>query len=287
MELVRFADVDSFLDVAGEFLVAREAEHNLIFGIAANVRASPEIYSGPPYLAAVTDGGRVVGAAIQTPPWRVVLSEIDDPAAIDLLAADLVERDLPGVTGPVAEARAFVEAMAAHGGPPAVLAISECTYRLTAVRPPRPVGGAMRVATPGDRDLLLDWVGGFMREALDEDDPAEVAADVDRWIARRGRTIYLWEDGEARSLCGVGGPTPHGIRIGPVYTPPGLRGRGYASALVAAVSQAQLDAGRTFVFLFTDLANPTANHIYQAIGYERVRDIDAWLFERRVNDDRT
>jgi predicted GNAT family acetyltransferase len=72
-----------------------------------------------------------------------------------------------------------------------------------------------------------------------------------------------------------------------VYTPPGLRGRGYASALVAAVSQAQLDAGRTFVFLFTDLANPTANHIYQAIGYERVRDIDAWLFERRVNDDRT
>lgn len=280
MDLSRFTEVNDFLDVAGGFLVAREAEHNLIFGITANLRDAPEAYTGAPYLAVVRDGDRVVGAAIQTPPFRVVLSEIDDPAAIDLLAADLVDRDLPGVTGPVAVARAFVEALAARGGPPAVLEISECAYRLTAVRPPRPVGGGLRIATPDDRDLLLEWVGGFMREALDEDDPADVAADVDRWIARRGRTIYLWEDGEPRSLCGVGGPTPHGIRIGPVYTPPGLRGRGYASALVAAVSQAQLDAGRTFVFLFTDLANPTANHIYQAIGYEAVRDIDAWRFER-------
>ena len=61
----------------------------------------------------------------------------------------------------------------------------------------------------------------------------------------------------------------------------GPRGRGYASALVAAISQAELDAGRRFCFLFTDQANPTANHIYQAIGYEPVRDVDAYRFEAR------
>ena len=70
------------------------------------------------------------------------------------------------------------------------------------------------------------------------------------------------------------------MRIGPVYTPPEARNRGYASALVATISQAELDAGRRFCFLFTDLANPTANHIYQAIGYEPVRDVDMWRHDR-------
>ena len=87
-------------------------------------------------------------------------------------------------------------------------------------------------------------------------------------LAAPGNGIALWEDGgEPVSLAGFGSPTPNGIRIGPVYTPPQLRGRGYASALTAHVSQAQLDAGRAFCFLYTDLANPTSNKIYVDIGY--------------------
>jgi predicted GNAT family acetyltransferase len=80
-------------------------------------------------------------------------------------------------------------------------------------------------------------------------------------------------------MAGVTGPTPHGIRVGPVYTPPSDRGHGFASAVTAAASQAQLDQGRRFVFLFTDLTNPTSNKIYQAIGYEPVIDIDQWSLE--------
>jgi predicted GNAT family acetyltransferase len=90
--------------------------------------------------------------------------------------------------------------------------------------------------------------------------------------------MYLWDDGAPVSMCGISGPTPHGIRIGPVYTPPPSRGRGYASNLVAAASQRALDAGRRSVFLLTDLANPTSNDIYESIGYERVRDVDQYLF---------
>lgn len=71
------------------------------------------------------------------------------------------------------------------------------------------------------------------------------------------------------------------LRVAPVYTPPELRGRGYASACVAAVTQAQFDRGRRFCFLFTDLANPTPNEIYQAIGYEPVCDVDEYRFEAR------
>jgi predicted GNAT family acetyltransferase len=80
-------------------------------------------------------------------------------------------------------------------------------------------------------------------------------------------------------MCGVGGLTPNGIRIGPVYTPPGLRRRGYASACVAAASQAQLDSGRRSCFLFADNANPTSNHIYLTIGYQPVSDVTVYRFD--------
>lgn len=80
------------------------------------------------------------------------------------------------------------------------------------------------------------------------------------------------------AMAGVSGRTPSGARVGAVYTPPDRRRRGYASALVATLSQAQLDAGARFCFLFTDLANPTSNKIYQDIGYEPVCDVDEYRF---------
>jgi predicted GNAT family acetyltransferase len=71
--------------------------------------------------------------------------------------------------------------------------------------------------------------------------------------------------------------------VGPVYTPPEARRHGYASALVAHVSQDLLDGGRRFVFLYTDLANPTSNHIYQEIGYRPVADAYQYTFSGGVD----
>ena len=117
MELTTYADVDAFMAVAGDFLEAREAEHNLIFGISSYVRDQPTFFGERlPYFAAVLAGERVVAAALRTPPHNLVLSEIDDPAAIDLLVADRLDDDLPGVLGPVEHARAFAERWAAAAG---------------------------------------------------------------------------------------------------------------------------------------------------------------------------
>jgi len=280
LELHEFADVDGFMSVAGDFLEAREAEHNLIFGISSYVRDEPTAFGDrPPYFAAVACGGRVVAAAMRTPPHNLVLSEIDDPAAVDLLVADRRDDDLPGVLGPVEHARAFAERWAAAVGRSWRHQLSERIFRLRTVIPAPPVPGQLRTAAPDDRDLVATWMRDFVEEALGGADPDESERMTDRWLEGRGRALYLWEDGETVSLCGVGGATPNGIRIGPVYTPPGARRRGYASALVAEASQLQLDAGRRFCFLFTDLANPTSNHIYQVIGYEPVRDVDEYRFE--------
>ena len=80
----RYADVEDFLAAAGDFLVAREAEHNLLLGVCQTVRDTPDAYTAPPYFATVSDGGRVVAVALQTPPFQLVISEVDDPAAIPL-----------------------------------------------------------------------------------------------------------------------------------------------------------------------------------------------------------
>ncbi len=51
-------------------------------------------------------------------------------------------------------------------------------------------------------------------------------------------------------------PASFGVsRLGPVYTPPQQRGRGWASNAVAEVSARLLDGGER-VCLFTDQANP-------------------------------
>ena len=121
---------------------------------------------------------------------------------------------------------------------------------------------------------MTEWMIGFDREAMGgEAGRRDMTAMVDELINASNRIGYIWEDGEPVSMCQATGATPHGIRIGAVYTPPELRRRGYASALVAAVSQAELDRGRRWCFLFTDLANPTSNRIYQAIGYRPIRDV--------------
>ncbi len=280
MHLRRYEHASDFLREARTFLIAREAEHCVILGLAQTLIETPGEYPSTPYLAVATDGDRVVATAFRTPPYNLVLSEVDDPAAVSLFVDDLGSEVLTGVVGPVDHVRRFAEGYAARAGVSQRLRFSERVFRLTAVRPPKPVPGLMRPATSEDRAWVLAGVEGFFRDALGEDDPSEVVRHADRWLAGVGRTLFLWVDGDTVSMCGINGRTPNGIRISFVYTPPAVRQRGYASALVAAVSQAQLDAGRRFCFLFTDLANPTSNHIYQEIGYEPVRDVDEYRFER-------
>ena len=281
---VRFhPSAEEFLASAGEFLAAREAENNLVFGISSFVRSNPELLTeGPAQFSTVSDGdGRAVAASLRTPPHNQVLSWIDDLDAVDALVEAVRDEPLPGIVGPSEPAARFAAGWSDATGQPARVEVAERTFRLAQVIPPdRPAAGSWRFVEARDRALIADWLVAFSSEAMPEAPPIpDPLATAERWIARVGRIGYLWEDGGAVvSLVGAGGETPNGIRIGPVYTPPERRGRGYASSLTAAASQDQLDRGRQFVFLFTDLANPTSNKIYQAIGYEPVCDVDQYRF---------
>ncbi len=280
MQVTRL-DAEGFVRAAGSFLGAREAEHNLMLGLSGRLRSNPYYYGEyDPYFAVVEDGGRVVTAALRTPPHNLVLAECDDTTGYSALAADVhaVFTDLPGVTGPASAIGAFVSAWQELTGDGARLAMSQGIYAATEVVAPERVSGAMRPAGEADRELVLAWVEAFMREAVPEDSPESAAGFLERNASDPQGRVVLWDDGGPVSLAACGGATPHGIRVGPVYTPPEVRGRGYASALTAELTRQALAGGRDFCFLYTDLANPTSNSIYRRIGYRRVTDSEMWKF---------
>lgn len=281
MAVVEPAGAAAFLERAGAYLSADEARHNLILGLAGTLRDNPALYRGQRLWIVEDAAGEVVGAALRTPPNNLVLAR-SSAAAIDELVSAL-EPDLPGVVGAVPEVDEFVRAWTSEHGGVAEPRLRQGIYAADAiVEPARPAPGDPRSATEADRPLLLDWWRAFEIEALgavEIDEDANNRA-LDHRLGTPGNGIALWEDGgEPVSLVGFGSPTPTGVRVGPVYTPPERRGRGYASSLTAHVSAAQLAGGRSFCFLYTDLANPTSNKIYVDLGYRRVCDAVQYAFE--------
>jgi len=201
--------------------------------------------------------------------------------SLELVARDLAFSDhpAPGVTGPSALAEEFAACWKNFAGQTSHLKTNLRIYVLRQVIPPPQPGGFFRMAREDERDTLVDWSNAFQAEALGEADPASAVRVVDLGLLQH--RLYVWEDmGKPVSMAASSRPTAHGMTVNLVYTPPNLRGKGYASACVAALSQGILDSGKQYCTLFTDLANPTSNSIYQKIGYEPVCDLKEILFER-------
>lgn len=283
MELVRPPRLAEFAELARPYLVAHEAEHGLLLSVAADAARGLEPRGA--YWALAVDGGRVAGVALRT-AVKLLLSREARPDAMALIARDVfrdpaARPETQAVLGPGPAVHAFAEGATAAVGVRWRPGMAQRIYVLRAVVTPGAVTGERRAATAADQELLVRWTEANAAEAdhgpLDEADRRAVAAGVERRVAEGA--VHLWAaGGEPVSMAAATGPTPRGVRLTGVYTPPGLRGRGYASALVAALSQHLLDAGREFVFLYTDLANPTSNRIYQRVGYRAEADaLELWV----------
>jgi predicted GNAT family acetyltransferase len=271
-------DPASFCARALPWLMSNEAENNLLISIALELRAGAHRYQEPLYLATIERGQRIVGCAFRTPPYKAGLTGMPAEAAI-AAAADLRDLfdELPAIMGPREPAAAFAAHWLGRPTPPDP-SLAMRVFELTEVTPPpNPAPGELRLATPDDLSTATRWIEAFGIEA---DIP--IGGDPD-FVARHfvdSRELYLWRDaGDDLCMAVATGPTEHGIRIGFVYTPPERRGRGYASVLVSELSQRMLDAGRAFCFLYTDLANPTSNAIYQRLGYRPVADVFDFLLD--------
>jgi len=281
----RFDDPGAFRDAATPYLVRDEARHNLTLGICSTLIQKPHLYELFD-LWLVSAGDVVVGAAMRTPPHNLVLAQPSSDDALGALVDRLSEeeQDLPGVVAALPELEAFVGIWTAERDLDATRVVRHGIYELREVLPIPAASGAWRPATPGDRELVVAWTSAFADEVLPEQPEGQPALRgiESRLDATDSSGIWLWEDGGVPvSMSGYGGETPSGIRIGPVYTPPGLRGRGYASTLVAEQSRRLLENGREFCFLYTDLDNPTSNALYRRIGYRMIAESGEVRFDPR------
>jgi uncharacterized protein len=282
MQLTTYTAAADFLTQTQGMLEQEETVNSLMLGIVIRLRDQPDFVESTPYLSAVLDEDRLVAAATMTPPYNAIVAsdQPDYPAGFALVVDDLVanEWSVPGVNGPAPLSASFAELWSGVTGQPYTLMMHLRAFELQQVQELTYPPGKLRPATPADKELLVQWVNAFGLEALHEPDQdlEQVQQGVER--ALRHQLYFVWDDDGPVALAGRARPTRRGVTIGPVYTPPEKRNRGYASALVAKLSQQLLAEGKQFVTLFTDLANPTSNSIYQKIGFRPVRDFVEYGF---------
>jgi predicted GNAT family acetyltransferase len=152
--------------------------------------------------------------------------------------------------------------------------------RIHALRKP-PVypgaAGCARQVTAQDASLFADWLAAFSREAVPHD-PAPIRANSER-MAAEGRHTFWVVEGAPVAMAGIARRIRSAGAISAVYTPPALRGRGFAGSATAAVAERLFAEGRSVVCLYTDLRNPASNRCYAKIGFEP--HCDAWAYMRR------
>lgn len=273
-------DPTSALRTAGAFLAGDPVRHNLILTLLETRVRHPT----PGRYWVMSTGGEadrsVVGVALQSPAsYSATITPMPREAAIAAVDA-IVDAgiSLPGVMGEPATAAAFAGHWTERTRSAAVPTAGQRLYEVEHVVEPRPSAGAPAVAAVHDRDHLVRWFGEF---ALETGSPPEVAAAaVDRRLP--AGLIWLWSDGDDHvAMTAVSDPVAGVARIAPVYTPRRQRGRGYASNLVAHVSSGVLAAGNRCM-LYTDLANPTSNAVYRALGYRAVDEAVRYTFTAKT-----
>lgn len=271
-------DPEAFATRAEAFLAAR-IERTVLATVLLNVRSGHYVSGRPTFAVGVDAEGEMRSAALRTPPWPMLATEIVDADADELLSVWLAEDPAPpGVSGQPPTARAIAAAWAARTGGHARCSMREAMHVLQAVsEPPRPASGQLRAAHPGERQLLADWLRGFARDTGVLGGGSQAEQIVDAQLAA-GR-LFVWDDNGPTSLVSLSPRVAGVTRLGPVYTPPELRRRGYASTAVAAASRQALASGAERCALFTDLANPTSNKIYAEVGYRRIADWEEHTFQ--------
>lgn len=285
MKLLELTNVEAFAARTNDFLMSREAEHCVQLGIVSALREDKPGHRGhtveQPLLWAVEDdAGGVCAVAMQSVVDRILISR-GPVAAMHRIARRLHEIAWSGVqiNGVVPSIESCVNEFTQRSGRAARRFMQVRIHQLDRVTPPRPAPGRMRPVTESDRDLLIRWTLAFARSVGDDVPDEEGPRMADTLITdQRG---WLWElNNQPVAMAAHSGWTPNGVRVNYVYTPEANRGNGYASNLVAQISQHHLNTGRKFLFLHTDLANPTSNSIYQKIGYRAVADSERWDLAR-------
>ncbi len=284
-EIVR--DIRIFRDMLYPVLMPHIMENNMLLGMLETCISRKEQEPSDQHFSIVRNDEEIVGAIAQTMQHRPVFSLMSAEVAVFALESWLKSfrccNTLFGPETTMNELLKYLQKKSSDFSPEIERMMS---YELTRVKmPATSPAGAMRFAESDDLDLLEEWGVQFtldcnLPEGSSPDLRAVVRKKAHQSIVNKARTI--WEiGGTPVSMAGAVRTAKFGTSVAWVYTPPVHRGKGYASQLVAELSQHLLDHGAPRCLLFTDARNPVSNAIYQRIGYGHACD---YLLLKNMND---
>lgn len=275
MKVTRVSDAEEFWQVVGPLYRRDPVRHTIALTVLKRVRDGHGFGDGDPIMLIITDQQQLVGAVFCTPPFPFGLSAMPVEAARPVAEFAFAEGLKPtSAFGEHPNVEAFAQVWHELTGATSSVDTNQRLYRLAEdeFAPPTDVPGALTLATEADVDLLIEYRRAFAVEAGHAADLNSVERAV-RASLESGGCQAIWRvDGRPVSMAAAGKPQEGMSRVAPVYTPPAERGHGYGSAVTAGVTQWAIDQGASDVVLFTDLANPISNSIYQRIGYRPVFD---------------
>ena len=279
MKLRAFRDAAEFYDKIRNFQSERSIENDLMLGLTYLLVEDPNHFDTEPFLMTVEEKGETALCAFMTPPWNMLVNSKDESVEpMEYLIDYLLENgiSIPGVNGPANISGRFAQIWCENTGDDFKLHMETRLFIIKKVESIRRSHGEMIKADMGHLEILKEWGKRFHNDV-----GMKISDDFLRKHAEYGiktGNAFLWIDEEPVCMTFRERAHEDGISIGYVYTPEQFRNRGYATNLVASVSQLSLDTEYSYCSLFTDLANPTSNSIYRKIGYRPVCDYNHYNF---------
>lgn len=286
MQFKLYTDVHEFYNDTYDVLMRHEAQNliplgNIIIGHEGKDKTD---WRDPVNWSTISDAGGIQLTALMTPPHNITLYAADNiinPEAINRLIDGLEGREIPGVTTEKNLAEYFAKEYSLRKGITFKTTMSQRIYELTAVNPDIQKVGVVRLLDKKDIHFFPYWAEAFYAAGSYGKTEMSIPQDAEPYLYRiASKKLYILEDnGIPVSMAGYTREMQTAIGVAFVYTPPYERGKGYATSIVAQISQFALDKGFTKCVLYTDLANPTSNSIYQKIGYTPICDSLQLTFE--------
>lgn len=249
-------ELETFLSKHLNALEADQARHNLFLGILNRAKKNPSAVR----LWSLGDGA---ACAIQTPPNYLVLGDLDQNQC-DELAKAALNLEFNGCNGSGDTAEMLVESFARLGISHEI-GMPQRIYALD--QPPKypSCEGNGRKARSDELELFCDWFNRFCHEAVAHESPPTKERMIEMF---KERPIFFWEvNGKPVAMAARNRETKSGSNISLVFTPPELRGKGYAGSVTAFTCENAFKDGKVVCFLYTDLRNPISNKVYQKIGF--------------------
>jgi len=203
------------------------------------------------------DGGALTGVVCHAWNGMLLLQAPESAAELAREAVRLSGREVEGAAGPLEQVRALKlgEGLRPEGEVLMTLDTRELKAPLLARACRRPKPEELPLLAAWRYDYIVELELGLPGDETRREAEAEIA---------RGDLFVLEVEGALVAMTGFNARLPECVQIGGVYTPPALRGRGYAKAVVAG---SLLQAGAPRAVLFTGENSLAAQAAYRSLGF--------------------